>query len=193
MPTTAQAQAPSQFPRVLVTNLTTLNKQNGIRNFNYPLIEEPNIMVKLGQNAVGGVGPDGDIVAFSLLCTHAGCHVYVNRTFGICQCHAARFDLANGGKAIKGPAIDPQPQVTLEFDSATGDIFATGMGPPRSMDMMPDPTTFQQTFKEEPLFPSFSFPFLASFVTAVCLVFGSLVDRAKRGARESQNESRMEQ
>ena len=33
--------------------------------FNYPLDDEPNIMVKLGQKAEGGVGPDGDIVAFS--------------------------------------------------------------------------------------------------------------------------------
>jgi hypothetical protein len=38
--------------------------------------------------------------------------------------------LAKGAKVIGGPSLRPQPQVILEFESSTGDIYATGMMPP---------------------------------------------------------------
>jgi hypothetical protein len=39
------------------------------------------------------------------------------------------YDFANKGVVIAGPSPRPQPQVILEVDSS-GDIYATGMGPP---------------------------------------------------------------
>ncbi|MDG6906061.1 MAG: arsenate reductase (azurin) small subunit [Nitrososphaerota archaeon] len=131
------------FPKVKIANISDL-KLNVPVNFNYPLDNEPNILVKLGQKADGGVGPDGDIVAFSQICQHLGC-IYgfeapgdspdCNASYqasgpvGYCCCHGSIYDLLHGAKVIGGPAPRPEPQVTLEIDSS-GDIYATGMSPP---------------------------------------------------------------
>jgi arsenite oxidase small subunit len=135
---------PSSFPRVKVGNVSDL-KVNQPISFNYPLDNEPNIMVRLGKKAQGGVGPDGDIVAFSQICQHLGC-IYgfvapgtspsCDATYnapgpvGYCCCHGSVFDLVNLAKVMGGPSPRPQPQVILEFDGSTGDIYATGMTPP---------------------------------------------------------------
>ncbi len=175
--------AQAQFPRVKVANVNSLN---GLLNFNYPLDNEPNVMVKLGQKAVGGVGPDGDIVAFSQQCTHAGCPYNVNGSVGECDCHGSRFDLANGGKVLHGPAQIPEPQVMLEFDSSTGDIFATGMTPPAiyghntGSDYV---SSDLQGGTPVPEFPTLAFPLLASFVIAIGMASRSLANRVKRRAR----------
>ena len=131
------------FPKVKIANISDL-KLNTPLNFNYPLDNEPNILLKLGQKADGGVGPDGDIVAFSQICQHLGC-IYgfeapgdspdCNTSYqaggpvGYCCCHGSIYDLLHGAKVIGGPAPRPEPQVTLEIDPS-GDIYATGMSPP---------------------------------------------------------------
>ena len=132
-----------QFPRVKVAQLSALTIGQPI-SFNYPLDNEPNILVKLGTKAEGGVGPDGDIVAFSSICQHLGC-IYgyqapgsspncnaaykADRPVGYCCCHGTVYDLVNKASVISGPSPRPQPQVLLEVDTS-GNIFATGMGPP---------------------------------------------------------------
>ena len=132
------------FPRVKVANASALVVSSPV-TFNYPLDDEPNVLVKLGQKAKGGVGPDGDIVAFSLVCQLLGC-IYAyqapgaspqcNSSFkasgpvGYCCCHGSVYDFLDGAKVIGGPSPRPEPQVTLEFDNATGDIYAVGMGTP---------------------------------------------------------------
>jgi len=134
----------SPFPRVKVANVSALAGGQTV-TFNYPLDNTPNLLAKLGQKADGGVGPDGDIVAFSQVCQHLGCiWGYVPTSgspkcdgsyraaspVGFCCCHGSVYDLVNGAKVIDGPSPRPQPQVTLEYESATGDVYATGMGPP---------------------------------------------------------------
>lgn len=114
-------------------------------SFNYPLEETPNLLVKLGVKAQGGVGPDGDIVAFSQFCQHLGCvYGYVppgtspacdsafksSTPTGYCCCHGTIYDLVNGGTVTSGPAPRPVPQVILSFDASSGDITATGMTGP---------------------------------------------------------------
>ena len=132
------------FPKVKVANASALVVDSPV-TFNYPLDDEPNVLVKLGQKAKGGVGPDGDIVAFSLVCQHLGC-IYAyqasgsspqcNSSFrasgpvGYCCCHGSVYDFLDSAKVIGGPSPRPEPQVTLEFDNATGDIYAVGMGTP---------------------------------------------------------------
>ncbi|MHB2036295.1 MAG: Rieske 2Fe-2S domain-containing protein [Nitrososphaerales archaeon] len=136
--------ATPNFPVLLVANLSDL--QVGVPvNFNYPLQETPNILVKLGVQAEGGVGPDSDIVAFSQVCQHLGCiYGFVDTgsspscdnsykaagPVGYCCCHGSIYDLENGAKVIGGPAPRPVPQVILHFDTNTGNIFATGMTVP---------------------------------------------------------------
>lgn len=134
---------PTTFPRVEVANLGDLVVNVPVF-FNYPLDDEPNVLVKLGLKASGGVGPDGDIVAFSLLCQHLGCvysfvppgssptckHSFsASRPVGFCCCHGSIYDLLNDAKVIGGPSPRPLPHVILDVDSS-GNIFAISMGPP---------------------------------------------------------------
>lgn len=135
--------SPGSFPRVKIANLSNLEVDKPLI-FNYPLDNEPNYLVKLGQKADGGVGPGGDVVAFSQICQHLGCSYgfqakdtspscnssYVaDRPVGYCCCHGSVFDFLHGAQVIAGPSPRPQPRVILEVDSS-GDIYATGMTPP---------------------------------------------------------------
>lgn len=141
---TSSSSVASPFPRFKVANVSDLGGGKTV-TFNYPLDNEPNVLAKLGAKAEGGVGPDGDIVAFSLICQHLGCiwgyiptgsspkcdsSYKATEAVGYCCCHGSVYDLADGAKVIAGPSPRPQPQVTLEFDASTGDIYAVGMGPP---------------------------------------------------------------
>jgi ubiquinol-cytochrome c reductase iron-sulfur subunit len=78
--------------------------------------------------------PDG-ILAYSKICTHAGCAVALYRkpTFPvlephdalICPCHYSTFDPFTGGSVIYGPAGRPLPQLPLEIDG-DGNLRAAG-------------------------------------------------------------------
>jgi arsenite oxidase small subunit len=134
---------PVAFPKVKVASIGALIVNEPVV-FNYPLDNEPNILVKLGQKANGGIGPDGDIVAFSALCQHLGC-IYsfqssgtspqCNSSFkadaplGYCCCHGSVFDFLHSANVRSGPSPRPQPQVILQLDDS-GEIFAVGMSPP---------------------------------------------------------------
>jgi arsenite oxidase small subunit len=178
-PSPARAQMPassstisSAFPRVKVVNLGDLTLNNPV-GFSYPLDNEPNILVKLGEKAQGGIGPNSDIVAFSLLCQHQGCRYNVRGSTGNCPCHGSVYDLANGG-ANGGPAPRPVPQVILELDSSTGDIYATGMTPPTiyGHNTGSDDVSYDlQGGTLVPEFPSHTFPFLAAVALAIGMAF----------------------
>ena len=124
------------FPRVKVANVSDLQVNNYV-TFDYPLVGESNMIVRRGPQAEGGGGPNKDIAAFSSVCQHLGCGVG-NRAesagapgpVGSCPCHGSVYDLVDGGKVLSGPAPRNIPQVTLEVDQSTGDIYAVGMGPP---------------------------------------------------------------
>jgi ubiquinol-cytochrome c reductase iron-sulfur subunit len=78
--------------------------------------------------------PDG-IVAYSKICTHAGCAIALYRkpTFPVlephaalvCPCHYSTFDPARAGAVIYGPAGRPLPQLPLMIDS-DGHLRAAG-------------------------------------------------------------------
>jgi ubiquinol-cytochrome c reductase iron-sulfur subunit len=78
--------------------------------------------------------PDG-VVAYSKICTHAGCAVSLYRkpTFPaveprpalVCPCHYSTFDPADGGSVIFGPAGRPLPQLPLTVGSG-GELRAGG-------------------------------------------------------------------
>jgi ubiquinol-cytochrome c reductase iron-sulfur subunit len=83
------------------------------------------------------------IVAFSKVCTHAGCAIALYRkpTFApteprpalICPCHYSTFDPARGGEVIFGPAGRPLPQLPLVVGSdgvlRAGGNFSGQVGP----------------------------------------------------------------
>lgn len=78
--------------------------------------------------------PEG-ILAFSKICTHAGCAIglYRNPKFPalephsalVCPCHYSTFDPYTGGTVIYGPAGRPLPQLPLMIDGA-GHLRAAG-------------------------------------------------------------------
>ncbi|HYX94990.1 MAG TPA: Rieske 2Fe-2S domain-containing protein [Geodermatophilus sp.] len=62
----------------------------------------------------------GDYVAFSKICTHAGCPVslYEQETSRIlCPCHQSQFDVTQGAKPVFGPATRPLPQLPITVDN----------------------------------------------------------------------------
>jgi arsenite oxidase small subunit len=96
--------------------------------FQYPDASSPCAMLKMGSKVVGGVGPDGDIVAYSTLCTHMGCPVAYDaqaKAFK-CPCHFSQFDPEMAGQMICGQATENLPQVMLSV-AADGSITATGV------------------------------------------------------------------
>lgn len=61
----------------------------------------------------------GDYLAFSKICTHAGCPVslYEQQTNRmLCPCHQSQFDMTQGAKPVFGPATRPLPQLPLDVD-----------------------------------------------------------------------------
>jgi ubiquinol-cytochrome c reductase iron-sulfur subunit len=90
----------------------------------------------------GDWAPRG-IVAFSKICTHAGCAVALYRkpTFTplepndalVCPCHYSTFDPFTGGSVVYGPAGRPLPQLPLMIDSsgylAAAGNFSARVGP----------------------------------------------------------------
>ncbi len=91
-------------------------------------ISAPVILVKLDPAELrlprgrAGWAPEG-IVAYSKICTHAGCAIalYRNPLFEpteprpalVCPCHYSTFDPAAGAKVLFGPAGRPLPQLPL--------------------------------------------------------------------------------
>ncbi|HEY2636997.1 MAG TPA: Rieske 2Fe-2S domain-containing protein, partial [Solirubrobacteraceae bacterium] len=79
--------------------------------------------------------PEG-IVAYSKICTHAGCAIALYRKplfrdtqprpALVCPCHYSTFDPARGAERIFGPAGRPLPQLPLEIDPATRELRAGG-------------------------------------------------------------------
>ncbi|HUR84575.1 MAG TPA: Rieske (2Fe-2S) protein [Solirubrobacteraceae bacterium] len=77
--------------------------------------------------------PEG-ILAFSKICTHAGCAVSLFRhplneeTSGppalVCPCHYSTFDVRRAAKVTLGPAGRPLPQLPLRIDD--GRLVAAG-------------------------------------------------------------------
>jgi ubiquinol-cytochrome c reductase iron-sulfur subunit len=80
--------------------------------------------------------PGGTHVAYSKICTHAGCPVGLYRAESqslICPCHQSQFDVSDGAKPFFGPAARPLPQLPLGVDDegilvAQGD-FSAPVGP----------------------------------------------------------------
>jgi ubiquinol-cytochrome c reductase iron-sulfur subunit len=69
-----------------------------------------------------------DIVAYSKICTHAGCPVGLyeaNRHTLLCPCHQSTFDVLREAKPQIGPAAAPLPQLPLRID-AEGYLVARG-------------------------------------------------------------------
>ena len=99
-------------------------------NFEYPAAGLECFLVKLGEPAAQGIGPEQDIVAFSYMCTHMGCSLkdrynHQHKILGPCKCHFTTFSLRQRGMVVLGQATQNlvQVQIHLEEDA----IIAAGL------------------------------------------------------------------
>jgi ubiquinol-cytochrome c reductase iron-sulfur subunit len=91
------------------------------------LIRVPRDSLQLPADRLAAV-PGGTHVAYSKLCTHAGCPVGLYRAATrslLCPCHQSQFDVLNGCKPYFGPAAEPLPQLPLSVDRE-GNLVAEG-------------------------------------------------------------------
>jgi rieske iron-sulfur protein len=68
------------------------------------------------------------IVAFSAICTHAGCAVTGWKPaegYFLCPCHGSVYDPAAGGRVVAGPAPRPLPTLQLRVD---GEVLRVAAG-----------------------------------------------------------------
>ena len=143
-PSNPGGTAQTSWPRIKVGNVNSLKPLTPVR-FNYPLVNTPNLLIKLGTTAQNGVGPAGDIVAFSTICQHLGYYLgfvppsgappcnssySASKPIGYCCAHGGQYDFTNSAQVVGGPPPRPIPGVKLEVDQTSGDIFAVGMNGP---------------------------------------------------------------
>ena len=69
----------------------------------------PAVLVRLSKDKV---------VAFSRVCTHAGCLVDYDSQAGllVCPCHGAEFDPAHGAQPVAGPAPTPLAPIPVAIE-----------------------------------------------------------------------------
>jgi arsenite oxidase small subunit len=91
------------YPANRLANLADL-KVNEPLDISYPDADSPGVLLKLGQAAEGGVGPDRDIVGFSTLCPHKGYGLLYDPSDRVFNCpgHFSRFDAEKGGLQVWG-------------------------------------------------------------------------------------------
>ncbi len=98
------------------------------------LIRVPEGLLRLPPDRAAWA-PDG-YVAYSKVCTHAGCPVGLYRAAErklICPCHQSTFDVLEGARPVFGPAGRPLPQLPIQMQPdgtfvALGD-FEEPVGP----------------------------------------------------------------
>lgn len=124
--------------------------------FNYPFVASPVFLLALGSEVRGadlateagqrytapaGVGPKRSIVAFSAICAHklmyptpALSFIGVRKGVGSepaqvihCCGDDSRYDPAQGGRVLAGPAPQPLAAVLLEWDAKTDRLHAVGL------------------------------------------------------------------
>ena len=121
----------AQYPRMRIARLSELEVDQP-KFFNYPdpAFHSTSLIVKMGVEAGGGLGPDMDVVAFNTLCTHMGGDMRMTyrtgeQILGPCPFHQSAFDLTRHGIVIAGHGTESLPQVLLELDG--DDIYAVGL------------------------------------------------------------------
>ncbi|MDH3668488.1 MAG: arsenate reductase (azurin) small subunit [Paracoccaceae bacterium] len=122
-PSPARAQT---MPQTEVAKLADLAPGTAL-DFAYPDEDSPAILLAMGGPVEDGIGPNGNIVAFSTLCTHKGCPVgwQTDQQMLICPCHWSTFDPAKGGRMIIGQASQGLPQIVLKVEGDA--VMATGV------------------------------------------------------------------
>ena len=119
------------YPRKKIGRLSKLRRNKPLE-FSYPDNgkNSKSMLVKLGKQAGGGIGKEGDVVAFNTLCTHMGgpmgkFYKPKDGAVGPCPYHQSTFDLTRHGMIVSGHATESLPQVLLEVEG--DNIYAVGV------------------------------------------------------------------
>ena len=106
----------SAMPRTKIALASSI-PVGGSRLFAYPTEEDPCILVRQSN---------GDLVAYSQVCTHLACAVIhreeENALF--CPCHHGYFSV-DQGKPLAGPPTRPLPRIKLHQEG--NEVFAVGV------------------------------------------------------------------
>lgn len=116
------------YPEVAIGNASQLPVNKAV-NFNYPDDNSPCAMIRMDRAVPGGVGPDKDIVAYSILCNHMGCPLIYepdSRTFK-CPCHFSIFDSEKAGQMVTVQATEDLPRIVLSYSKDSGDVKAVSV------------------------------------------------------------------
>jgi Rieske Fe-S protein len=134
---------------LLLFNYPLRNEPNFLLNLSPVNGQQPSATNPGAWGVANGVGTHNSIVAYSAICQHLGCpapaiayyppatcpqtfpsNTNVTGAFYIhCSCHGSTYDVTAGAANLTGPAVIPLPQITLDVDPATGNIYATGNTP----------------------------------------------------------------
>ena len=70
----------------------------------------------------------GQYVAYSSICTHAGCQVQFDpsQQHIACPCHGAVFDPSNNAQVLAGPAPYPLQKIPIRYDQTSGNVYLEG-------------------------------------------------------------------
>lgn len=106
----------SQLPKTRIALASSI-PVGGSKLFSYPTEEDPCILVR--QN-------NGDLVAYSQVCTHLSCAVVHKEEENclFCPCHHGYFSV-DAGRPYAGPPTRPLPRIKLEQQG--NEIFAVGV------------------------------------------------------------------
>ena len=119
-----------------VLHVDDLNVDSTLTIFPQNAIGDAQSAATLIRLPAGAAGTASGYVAYSRLCTHAGCPVALYRAAArqlLCPCHQSVFDVVADGAVLAGPADHALPRLPIEVGSdgvlrATGD-FPEPVGP----------------------------------------------------------------
>lgn len=146
-----------EWPRVRLANVSQIKPKTWYL-FSYPTRDIPCLLLKTGKSIPSGVGPDKDLVSYVMICQHARYYgtiyippkeernkekltylktvppnileLYPEKSLLYCPAHAGIYDLERDGEVLAGPPFCSLCKVVLEYDDASGDIYAVGLAPP---------------------------------------------------------------
>lgn len=116
------------YPKARVAKLQLLPVGKA-HAFTYPDPASPCVAVRMGTPVPGGVGPERDVVAYSILCAHQGCPVVWDEPRRIfkCPCHFSMFDAEKSGQMICGQASRNLPRILLAYEPGDDAVVAVGV------------------------------------------------------------------
>lgn len=119
-----------------VVRVDDLNVDGALAIYPEGAIDDAQSMATLVRVSENASGTASGYMAYSRVCTHAGCPVALYRAATkelICPCHQSIFDVMTNGSVISGPADHALPRLPIEIGDdgvlrATGD-FPEPVGP----------------------------------------------------------------